>query len=462
MGSVLGHNTNKHWMFELDLWLDDAETRIPTWRLFRGEKENSQHNHARSGGCMATYSIDWHVTGTITTDDTAPPIEPPPVDPPVDIPPPDYGTPADVSVGPTREFKEPADAYGAVPVGGIMEVDDGTYTKSFHAENPGMTIRSASGNPYKCVFDGQGGYGGGHKLAWGKGMIHSSTAITLIGLGFRSCGSPASGTNYANEAGVWIGDSDGTTPGTITVQRCAFDNNANGVFSAYDKNLKLILIENLYGYIASNGHNAASEGQGGGPAHDNYVGVGEVDVSGCMFWGTCGGHNVKSRSANTNVHDNPCMTQDGGRVFELPDGGSGSFKNNVIHTRTDRTNEPPQGTYGNANMIAYCSESSSQGTAGIQMSGNTIHVSRQNSTIWANAGTIISSNDTVHYYSNGSLQLQGNIQGLSQGSAPPGSPSAPPLPKPPAWAGGGTVVLAQELVPITEASAPDEGSDSSI
>jgi hypothetical protein len=323
-----------------------------------------------------------------------------------------------------------------------------------------MTIRSASGNPYKCIFDGQGGYGGGHRLAWGKGMIHSSRGITLIGLGFRSCGSPASGTMYSNEGGVWIGDSDGTTPETVTVQRCAFDNNANGIFTAYDKNLTLRVVECLYGYIASNGHNAASEGRGGGPAHDNYVGVGKIEVTGSMFWGCCGGHNVKSRSAETNVHDNPCMTQDGGRVFEQPDGGKGTFKNNVVHTRTDRTTSPPAGTYGNANMIAYCSEGSGQGTPGMAMTGNTLHISRLNSTIWAAAGAIVSSGDTVHYYDSGSLQLQGNVQGLSQGSAPPGAPHAPALPKPPAWAGGGATTLKRGLTPIADPlREPDGGPD---
>lgn len=403
------------------------------------------------GFVVATYTVDWKVTGTITTDGAVdPPVDPPidpPVDPPVDpVEPPDYSKPADISVGSSREIKEPADAIGTLPAGGIIEVDDGVYLKPFHCENAGMTIRSKSGNPYKCYFNGQGGYGGGHRLAWGKGMLHSSKSITVIGMGFRNCGSPQSGTMYSNEGGIWIGDTDGTTPGTVLIQRCAFDNNANGVFAAYDKNIKIIESECLFGYIASNGHNAASVGAGGGPAHDNYIGIGELEVTQSMFWGCCGGHNVKSRGAKTNVHDNPLMTQDGGRVFELPDGGEGTFKNNTVHTRTDRQSQPPVGTYGNSNMIAYCDESSKNGTPGMALVGNTYHISRLNSTIWAAAGPIVSSGDTVHYYApDGSLQLQGNVQGLSQGSAPPGSPSAPALPKPPSWAVVGTVAMAEEF-----------------
>lgn len=414
---------------------------------------------------MASYTVDLHITGTITGDDAPPGVEQPPPDveqppPPVDIPPPDYSKPADIVVGPSREFKEPSDAYSAVPPGGIMEVEDGRYVKAFHSENPGITIRSKSGNPYACYFDGQGGYGGGHRLAWGKGMIHSNRAITLIGLGFRNCGSAQSGTTYSNEAGAWLGDTDGATPMTMLVQRCAFDNNGNGIFAAYDTNVTLEVVECLYGYIASNGHNAASEGRGGGPAHDNYLGVGEVEVMGCYFWGCCGGHNVKARNPKAHVHDNPCMVQDGGRVFEMPDGGQGRFENNVVHTRTDRTSSPPAGGYGNANMIAYCDESAKLGSPGMAMTGNTLHVSRVNSTIWAASGAIVASGDTVHYYDNGSLQLQGNVQGLAQASAPPGSPHAPSLPQPPAWASARMVVMRQDF-PYRNGpeSAPDAGPD---
>jgi hypothetical protein len=407
---------------------------------------------------MVTYTLDGYIKGTFTgtiTEDVAPPdIEQPPpdVEQPPDIgqiPPPDYSTPATVLIGPSRDYTEPADALAVVFDGGIMELDDAVYVKPVQSSR-NITIRSASGNPYKCIMDGQGGYGGGHKLMWGKGMLHTSKSLTVIGIGFRNCGSPASGTNYSNEAGVWIGDTDTASPEVVTVQRCAFDNNANGIFAAYDQNVKIRVLECLFGYIASNGHNAASTGQGGGPAHDCYLGVGEVEVAGCMFWGCCAGHNVKSRAPYTHVHDNPCMTQDGGRAFELPDGGQGWFSHNVVHTRTDRIDQPPQGTYGNANMIAYCSESTGQGTQGMTMSDNTLHVSRTNSTIWAAAGRITSSGDVVHYYSNGSLQLQGDVQGIGGGSAPPGSPAPPALPRPPSWAGGGAVVLQRDLVTITE------------
>jgi hypothetical protein len=349
--------------------------------------------------------------------------QPPDAVPPPEIPP----IPNDAVWCPAGQ--EPADVVGNVPPGGTLVVEDGRYLKPFHLETEGIVIRSASGNPFACYFDGQGGAGGDHNLAWSKGMIHSNRSISVYGIGFRNCGSPASGTNYSNEAGAWIGDTS-EAPGIVSarVQRCAFDNCGNGVFAPHEANVHLIVTECLFGYLQPNGQNAALNGQGG-PAHDNYVAASEVEVSHCYFWG-CAGHNVKSRSASTWVHDNPCMVQDGGRAFEAPDGGEARFENNTVHTRTDR----PPGTYNNSNMLAYCSESQSQGAGTLTMARNTLHISRMNSTIWAAAGTIASSGDTVHYYGPGSLQLQGNVTGLEPGSAPPNAPSAPALPQPPDWA----------------------------
>jgi hypothetical protein len=351
-------------------------------------------------------------------------------DPPV--PPPAIADIPDDAVwcGQGHPIKEPADAVASVPQGGTLVVEDGVYVKAFHVENEGISIRSASGNPYACVLDGQGGYGGGHKLAFGKGMIHTSKSLEVIGIGFRNCGSIASGSNYSNEAGIWAGDSAPGTPITVRAPRCADDNCANGNFCAGEQHIAFEVVEYLFGFLQPNGQNAAAGGAGCGPAHDNYLAAGVVEVSHSHFWGCCNGHNVKSRAPDTDVHDNPCMTQDGGRAMEACDGGDARFANNVVHTRTDRA----VGQFNNSNMVAYCNEGTSHGADTLAMGGNTLHVSRAGSTIWAAAGTIASTNDTVRYYASGSLVLQGNVTGLQQGSAPPGAPAAPGLPQPPSWA----------------------------
>jgi hypothetical protein len=380
------------------------------------------------------------ITGTIYPVGTAPPdVEQPPPDieePPPDIeqPPPDVEQPPDgdrpvIRVGPGEAFSEPADAIGSVPPGGILELADGRYAKPVRCQNEGILVRSASGNPYRCWLDGGGGEGGGHPLSGHKGMFYASKSFRIEGVGFRNCGSPDSGPDYSNEAAIWIGDIGGAqVKGEI--HRCAIDNGAMGVFCAVEPTIDVVITETLYGYLGPNGQNASLT-TGTGAAHDNYLQGNSAEISGCYFWGTYGGHNVKSRMPTTDCHDNPCMTQDGGRVFEAPDGGEASFDRNVVYTRTDRAGQPPPSAYGNANMLAYCSESTKNGASMLTMSGNTLHVSRSGSTIWAGSGSIQASGDTVRCYGEGSLKLEGNIHGIQ---SPPPSGTAPSLPNPPAWA----------------------------
>src|SRR4051812_38239781 len=112
---------------------------------------------------MTTYTVDLHITGTFSDGGTAPPpggiTDPPPGGLPPDLPPaPDAvpppaipPIPADaVWCGPSKPIKEPADAIGSVPLGGTLVLEDARYLKAFHVENEGITIRSASGNPFKC------------------------------------------------------------------------------------------------------------------------------------------------------------------------------------------------------------------------------------------------------------------------------------------------------------------------
>lgn len=369
---------------------------------------------------MATFTGIFTGTfeGTFTSDGAPPDAEQPPEIPPI----PNNAVWCPKGV-------EPATVLGQVPPGGTLVIEDGCYYQPLPTDNDGITIRSASGNPYACYFDGRGGHGGGHDMAWGKGMIYAYRSMTVLGIGLRNCGSPASGTGYSNEGGVWIGDTDYANVESVSVwvQRCALDNCGNGVFAAGEPRISVRVAECIFGYIAPNGQNASLT-SGGGPAHDNYLQCGQVEVSHSYFYGCANGHNVKSRAAVSDVYDNPCMVQDGGRVFEAADGGEAAFERNTVYTRTDR-----QGAhYGNSNMLAYCSEGQGNGAGTMSMAGNTLHVSRSGSTIWAAAGAIQAFGDAVHCYGDGTLRLEGNVQGIE--GTEPGSGSAPSLPQPPSWA----------------------------
>jgi hypothetical protein len=148
-----------------------------------------------------------------------------------------------------------------------------------------------------------------------------------------------------------------------------------------------------------------------------------------MFWGCQGGHNVKSRAPKTTVRGN-VLTQDGGRAVDISDGGETVICDNEVHTRTDRANQPPPGSFGNSNCIGFATESNSYGGQ-CRMEGNVLHISRTSSTIWGNGNGITSGRDTIWLYGQGSVRVDGNVTGLPEGQQ---GQQAPPLPSPPDWA----------------------------
>ena len=56
---------------------------------------------------------------------------------------------------------------------------------------------------FSCVLNGQGGIGSGHRLSYGKGVIHTQSPGTIIGIGFTGGG----GTDGSSdgEAGLYAG-----------------------------------------------------------------------------------------------------------------------------------------------------------------------------------------------------------------------------------------------------------------
>jgi hypothetical protein len=258
-------------------------------------------------------------------------------------------------------------------------------------------------------------------------MVYVGRSITIEGLGFQNCGSPASGSSYGNEAGVWM---DRATPDTVVevvVWRCAFDGCANGAF-AIEQSVSATMVECLYGFLRPNGQNHSLHG-GSGPAHDNYLQCGEVTVHACIFYGCQGGHNVKSRAPKTSINGN-VLTQDGGRAIDISDAGEVLIADNEIHTRTDRANQQPPGTFGNSNCIGYATEGAEHGGQ-CRMERNVLHISRTGSTIWGGGNGIVASGDTVWLYDQGSVRLDGNVTGLPEGKQ---GQQVPPLPQPPDWA----------------------------
>jgi hypothetical protein len=380
-------------------------------------------------------------TGTaVGTTDPGGTTTPPVVTPPVVTPPAPTGQVAALTVGPGQAIVEPADALGNMLPGGVLTVLPGRYVKTFANSTAGLTIKCQTA--MKCIVDGQGGYGAGHRMAWGKACMLTTATLTIEGFKFVNCGSPASGNNYSNETAIYL-DNDGVVGNNpvLTVRHNSFDNNANGVFAANQAG-SVIVDENVFGFAAPNGLNGYANGTANGPAHDLYLAAASVEVKGSYFYGSVA-HNVKTRTPDTNVHDNPVMTYDGGRVVDLSDGGKLTFTNNSVWFRDDATFPKRTipgglraGLWGNSNLLGVGTENVNSGAPSGSITGSTFNITRLNSTFWVNKGALTASDNHVNLFGSGSLQIQGNLTGdISAASALPGAAAhapAPPLP-PSAW-----------------------------
>lgn len=355
-------------------------------------------------------------------------------------PPPPTGQVAALTVGPGQAIAEPADALGNMAPGGVMTVVAGTYRKTFASGVDNLTIKCAE--PMKCIMDGQGGYGLGHRMAWGKAcMLTQNASLTVVGFKFINCGSPQSGNNYSNEAAIYLDDGGDGKPHTLLVQHSSFDNNANGLFAANELGT-VVVDSNVFGFKAPNGMNGAANGTANGPAHDMYLAAKSVEVKGNYFYGSAA-HNVKTRTAQTIVHDNPVMTMDGGRVVDLSNGGALTFANNGVWSRDDTTfpartlqSGLKAGLFGNSNLLGVGTENVNDGVPSGAITGSTFNLARTNSTFWVNAGALTSSGNTVKLFGQGGIQVQGNLTGdLGAASALPNAPAHGPVPPfpPPAW-----------------------------
>ncbi|MDB5243770.1 MAG: hypothetical protein JWP57_4396 [Spirosoma sp.] len=326
-------------------------------------------------------------------------------------------------VGPSRELKEIADAIPFAQPGGEIVADDAVYLKPFHSDVWDLKIRSASGNPYRCLMDMRGGNGGGVRMAWEKSAMHLGAQTTIVGIGVIRAGSLTSGRNYSNEAAFYA--ENFARPGFLRLERCAVDNSGNGVFIPADRgasgNISYIERECIFGAKASN---SVSNPQNSGPSHDRYIGCPIIDIDGSLDFGCVNGHSIKS-GADMTLVKNSYMASHGGRAVELPYGGTGQFTNCTIVSRDD----------GNANFIGFADEEHRlPGLPTLTFDGGQILVGRSPSTIFVGAGANVLINPNVMVGSFGgflAVEGGGTVKGLPSSVATVAKPQRPALP---AWA----------------------------
>ena len=188
--------------------------------------------------------------------------------------------------------------------GGMINLGAGTQQGHLHVPVEVTPITFVGQGMRKTILDGQGGIGAGHRLSFGKGIIHVAGTVTLQGLGFIN-GGGADGVSDG-ECGVYA---EGAS-GVLTVVLCAFDGCEDGVFAPPGNLMTYILDRCVFGRTAANG-------LADGRSHDTYVGAENFVIKGSVFCGTSNGNTIKSRSPKVDVTDS-FVARSNGRWIDLP------------------------------------------------------------------------------------------------------------------------------------------------
>jgi hypothetical protein len=264
---------------------------------------------------------------------------------------------APAATGPWPPAADPADK---------ITLPEGTFT-GVYATAKKLTVQGAGMR--KTILDGQKGVGSGHRLAWGKGIIHAGAEILVQDVGFIN-GGGGDGKSDA-EAGFYGEGFEGTA----TLLRCAFDACENGIFvpSGDLAKFDLVLDSCVFGRT---GGNALADGR----SHDMYVSGKSTTIRNSIFLGNSRGNTVKCRGLKLTLENNH-IRRVTGRWVDLPGGTECVSRNNVYVTNPGSNSQNALGFYDEADT--------STGQTGFFHSENdTFYFSRgQGEHIWINLPT---------------------------------------------------------------------------
>jgi hypothetical protein len=238
---------------------------------------------------------------------------------PAPVPNPVPNPPAGPTPVPTQNPPPPTPAGTGWPPSSIspgqtINVPAGTFTGVIATDQP-ITVKGTGMR--KSILDGQRGVGAGHRLAWGKGIIHAGANITVQDVGFVN-GGGGDGSSDA-ESGFYAEGFDGTA----TLLRCAFDNCEDGIFvpNVGLANVDLVIDGSLFG---RNGPNGLNDGR----SHDLYVSGRSVTIRNSIFVGNSRGNTVKCRGPKLLLENN-WIARVNGRFVDLPGGTDAISRGNT-------------------------------------------------------------------------------------------------------------------------------------
>lgn len=275
------------------------------------------------------------------------------------------------AVGAKETFATVTAALPAMNPAGVITVDAATYTDAVDFP-AAVTLKSVTGTASDVVFDGQGGYTQGHRLAYGKAMHHLSAPCMIEGVSYRNCGGLPYDASYENQAGIYA---EGFT-GTVTLSNLALDGNNDGIFvpsvtSAPGSAVSIALSGCTFGKLASNGADQS------GLTHDYYLNGPSTTDAGSIHHGCTYGNNKKSRSPVFTVNGGFSVST-GGRWINYPDAGLLTVNGGTVVIDKSAPNE---------NLFSYGDESQANGVnLKSSVVGVTFYIGRYNTTFYVCAG----------------------------------------------------------------------------
>jgi hypothetical protein len=250
-----------------------------------------------------------------------------------------------ITVGPGGGYDYPslAAAVAAASAGDNIRLAPGTYLNDFTTITIPLTIEGLGGT---AVLEAT------VQIPNGKAILVTRADVTIRNIEFR-------GAKVADQNGAGIR----AEIGDLVVQDSIFRDNENGILSASDPNMS-ILVENS---------RFIDNGFGDGQTHAIYVNrIEQVTIRDSTFDGTRIGHDIKSRAANTVVINN--LLDDGvtgttSYAVEISNGGNATIVGNTI---TQGLNTDNRG------MVAYGAEGLIYALNSLLVANNTFVNTRPN------------------------------------------------------------------------------------
>ncbi len=227
-----------------------------------------------------------------------------------------------LSVGPPGQGLSFAQAARQARDGDTIEVLPGTYRGDVAVlTQKRLSIRGRGERP---VFDAAGRDAEG-KAIW----VIRGGDITIENIEFR-------GARVADRNGAGLRFEQGR----LTVRRCAFVDNENGILTANFNDAELAIEDSLF---------AQAPRTRGALHHLLYVGrIARLSITGSRFHDGFGAHLIKSRAREARIAHNLIVdgkTGEASYEIDLPNGGAAWIVGNVIH-QSARTTNPVLVSYG--------------------------------------------------------------------------------------------------------------------